>query len=76
MINNLDRFHRIHTATQDSGYNLVERANATVGKAVVKNGGPINWEAHSLPDIEELKQMSPTEMSLVEILEQFLDEIN
>ena len=65
-INKLDRFHRLHTATQDSGYNLVERTNAAVGKAVVKNGGPINWAVNSLPEIDEMKQMSPAEIEGLE----------
>ena len=65
-INNLDRFHRIHTAPQDSGYNLVERTNAAVGKAVVKNGGPVDWATHSLPSIDELKQLSPVEIQELE----------
>ena len=65
-INNLDRFHRIHTVPQDSGYNLVERTNAAVGKAVVKNGGPIDWATHSLPSTGELKQLSPVEIQELE----------
>ena len=65
-INNLNRFHRIHTAPQDSGYNLMERTNAAVGKAVVKNGGPVDLATHSLPSIDELKQLSPVEIQELE----------